>query len=68
MLMTGVQYSCCVACSDPIVNAYKENPWEFVKSVLNRPDTLEDVSGITKMKEAEADVDVEWDSEEFDDF
>eukprot|EP01127_Copromyxa_protea_P019911 TRINITY_DN6559_c0_g1_i1.p1 TRINITY_DN6559_c0_g1~~TRINITY_DN6559_c0_g1_i1.p1 ORF type:complete len:654 (-),score=162.07 TRINITY_DN6559_c0_g1_i1:34-1746(-) len=67
VLMTGVQYTCCVACSDPILEAYKADPWGFVLSVLNRPDTLEDVSGITKMKEGDADVDVEWDCEEFSD-
>jgi hypothetical protein len=35
--------------------------------VLNKPETLEDVSGITKMKEKEVEVDVEWDSDEFGD-
>jgi len=63
-IMTGMQYTCCVACSEPIKSAYLADPWPFVLSVLNTPDTLEDVSGITKMK-ADAPGDMDWDSGEF---
>eukprot|EP01126_Amoeba_proteus_P056250 TRINITY_DN7051_c0_g1_i6.p1 TRINITY_DN7051_c0_g1~~TRINITY_DN7051_c0_g1_i6.p1 ORF type:complete len:381 (-),score=83.72 TRINITY_DN7051_c0_g1_i6:49-1095(-) len=64
-IMIGQHYTCCVACSDPILSAYESEPWKFVLSVLNRPDTLEDISGITQMKDEQVKVDFEWDESEF---
>lgn len=48
-----------MACSAKIRQAYQENRNEFVLEVLKNSDHLEDVSGITEMKEALEGVDIE---------
>lgn len=49
----------CVACSPKIREAYKTNRNEFILEVLKNSDHLEDVSGITEMKEALEGVDID---------
>lgn len=67
LIVTGHHYDKCVACSDPVVRAYREKGCEFLIEVFNYPQLLEDITGITQMKEETTDMDVEWDSEN-DDF
>jgi len=67
VLVTGVPYDKCTACSDIVVKEYKEKDLEFLFKVFNSPTYLEDVTGLTKMKqEAEQ---IQWQiDEETDDF
>lgn len=44
-------YNCCSACSDPVINKYKEEGWEFVKKCLNSTKYLEEVCGLKKVQE-----------------
>lgn len=67
LIVTGHHYDKCVACSDSILRAYKEKGYDFLIEVFNYPQLLEDITGITQMKEESADLDVSWDSEN-DDF
>ena len=48
-----------MACSPKIREAYKTNRNEFILEVLKNSDHLEDVSGITEMKEALEGVDID---------
>ncbi|KAA8569593.1 hypothetical protein EYC84_001206 [Monilinia fructicola] len=66
MLISGPSYDCCSACSPKIVNAYKENGWEFIKRALTEKDYITELSGLAEVqRKAEAAAnDVEWDSDE----
>ncbi|OJJ88031.1 putative autophagy ubiquitin-activating enzyme ApgG [Aspergillus glaucus CBS 516.65] len=61
--IVGRSYKCCSACSGNIVNAYKEEGWEFVQKALNETGYVEELSGLREVQlTAEAAVDdVEWD-------
>lgn len=66
MLISGPSYDCCSACSPKIVNAYKEDGWEFIKRALTEKDYITELSGLAEVqrKAEEAANDVEWDSDE----
>ena len=62
--MWGYAFDMCIACSPLILNEFKLNPAKFVIEACNKPNYLEDLSGITKkMNEINFD-----DIQEFDDF
>lgn len=66
MLITGKPYECCSACSDKVIEKYKQEGWEFVKRVLNERGYVEEVSGLAEVqRQAEKlEEDVDWDDEE----
>lgn len=68
MIVSGKSYPQCSACSKPILDAYKNNGWAFVKEALNSRDYVAEVSGLAEVqKRAEAmAADVEWSEEEDD--
>ena len=46
---TGPAFSQCTACSPPVLKALKEEGWELVKKVGERPSYLEDLTGLTAL-------------------
>ncbi|KAG0006048.1 Autophagy protein 7 [Entomortierella chlamydospora] len=66
LLISGQAYDRCTACSDAILEAYDQRGFEFLARVFQDAKHLEDVTGLTKMKEESEDLDMEWaeDSEE----
>ena len=46
----GDSYDCCSACSDKIVDAYKQDGWDFVVRALNEKGFVEDLSGLTEVR------------------
>jgi len=65
--LMGYQYSQCVACSSQILNAYKKDPYGLCIAVFNKPEILEDITGITAMKKQQEIASVDWVvDEEFD--
>ena len=67
MIMYGECFNKCIGCSAAVADGYEANRKEFIISALNQPDFLEDVTGITAMKEninvddIEVLSDIEWD-------
>lgn len=62
----GERNTCCSACSDAILNAYREGGAQFLLRCVNDPMYIEDICGVTALKaswEARAD-DMQWDSDE----
>lgn len=49
ILMKGMSYSYCSACSQNVVNAYKSEGWSFVKRALNEQGFVEEVSGLAQV-------------------
>ncbi|CAD8087141.1 unnamed protein product [Paramecium primaurelia] len=47
-LFYGRAFKHCVACSQQILDALEKNPQSFLLEALNRPDVLQDISGITE--------------------
>ncbi|KAI9882805.1 MAG: hypothetical protein M1823_005453 [Watsoniomyces obsoletus] len=66
ILIRGKNYDCCSACSDRILNAYKEGDWEFVKRALNEDGYVAEVSGLAEVQKAAelAAAEIEWDEGE----
>ncbi|KAH6630974.1 hypothetical protein B0J18DRAFT_394588 [Chaetomium sp. MPI-SDFR-AT-0129] len=66
MVIHGRSYPQCSACSRPIVSAYREEGWEFVKRALASRDYVAELSGLAEVqrKAEEAAAQVEWSEEE----
>ena len=50
MMIKGKNYDCCSACSDKIVDVFKSEGWRFVKKALNEKGFVEDLSGLTEVR------------------
>lgn len=49
MVIRGRSYDCCSACSDRVVDAYKQDAWEFLKRALNEKGYVEELSGLAEV-------------------
>lgn len=49
IIVKGMSYDCCSACSERVINAYKSEGWSFVKRALNEPGFVEELSGLTQV-------------------
>ena len=49
MVIRGRNYDCCSACSDRVVQAYRQGGWEFVKRALNEKGYVEELSGLAEV-------------------
>lgn len=58
--MSGERFKSCVACADPIITAYKNEGFEFIRKALTQSNYLEELSGIAAMKADMEDIDCEW--------
>ncbi|KAF9942943.1 Autophagy protein 7 [Mortierella alpina] len=69
LLISGQAYDRCTACSDQVLEAYEQEGFGFLVKVFQDAKHLEDITGLTKMKEESEALDMEWaeDSEEDDD-
>ncbi|MCJ1366205.1 Autophagy protein 7 [Acarospora aff. strigata] len=65
MVIRGRNYDCCSACSDRVVQAYRQGGWEFVKRALNEKGYVEELSGLAEVQRAaeEADAGLDWEEE-----
>lgn len=59
--LSGKAYDKCPACSDIVLNAYKEEGSKFILKALSTPKYLEDLTGLTKLHDETADIDLDWD-------
>lgn len=64
LTITGYRYDKCVACSDHIIRKYQGEGRKFLLEVFNNPKVLEDVTGITQMKEEVDEGIEEWGDED----
>lgn len=68
MVIKGQSYDCCSACSPKIVDAYKQDGFNFVKRALQESDYVEELSGLAEVKRKALEVEIpEWSSAEEDD-
>lgn len=64
LIITGHRYDKCVACSDAVVESYLTRRNEFLMEAFNNPKHLEDITGITAMKEEQSEaINETWDTE-----
>ena len=49
--MYGEAFDKCIACSRAVVEGYKADWKDFIVRACNKPDYLEELTGITKMME-----------------
>ncbi|KAG8224919.1 hypothetical protein J437_LFUL006278 [Ladona fulva] len=52
------RFSCCVACSHKVLNEFKIRGFEFLCQVFNKPGYLEDLTGLTKLHQESASLEV----------
>jgi ubiquitin-like modifier-activating enzyme ATG7 len=64
MLICGSAYDKCTACSEPVLQGYLADPFGFVLNACGNPEFLEDLTGLTDMKNEE----VDWANDDFDGF
>ncbi len=67
MTIKGQNYSCCSACSTPVLKEWKKHGWEFVKRALNDKEYIEDLSGLTELKNQVNDLNLDIDIDDDDD-
>ncbi|KAL2642114.1 hypothetical protein R1flu_009701 [Riccia fluitans] len=63
MVVVGSAFDKCTACSSTVVEEFRRRGMEFVIEVLNRPNYLEDLTGLTEMVAATQDMSLDWDDE-----
>ena len=66
LVIRGQSYDCCSACSPKILEAYRNDGWEFVKRALQEKDYVAELSGLAEVqRKAEEMADqVDWDEED----
>ena len=52
VVVKGISYDCCSACSSKVTDAFKKDGWEFVKRALNEKDYVEELSGLAEVQRA----------------
>ncbi|KAL6076176.1 Autophagy protein 7 [Balamuthia mandrillaris] len=67
LLIVGHAYDKCTACSSKVLKEYKEHGFEFLLKAFNKPSYLEDITGLTEMKDSAANLSIEWDFDDEDD-
>ncbi|KAG0198291.1 Autophagy protein 7 [Mortierella sp. GBA30] len=60
LLISGQAYDRCTACSDEVLAAYERDGFEFLAKVFQDASHLEDITGLTRMKEESEALDMEW--------
>eukprot|EP01100_Stratorugosa_tubuloviscum_P014244 TRINITY_DN7494_c1_g2_i1.p1 TRINITY_DN7494_c1_g2~~TRINITY_DN7494_c1_g2_i1.p1 ORF type:complete len:695 (-),score=260.03 TRINITY_DN7494_c1_g2_i1:76-2112(-) len=50
LILHGHAFSSCTGCSNKVLNEYKTRNFEFILQVCNQPTFLEDLTGITELK------------------
>ncbi|KIW05636.1 E1-like protein-activating enzyme Gsa7p/Apg7p [Verruconis gallopava] len=62
----GRPYEHCSACSQKIVERYKQDGWDFVKRAINEKGWVEAVSGLAEVQRLaeEAEKDMDWDEDD----
>lgn len=65
LVIRGQSYPCCSACSPPILSAYRNEGWEFVKRALENKDYVAELSGLAEVqRKAEAMAgEIDWEEE-----
>ncbi|KAL3678221.1 hypothetical protein R1sor_021177 [Riccia sorocarpa] len=63
MVVVGSAFDKCTACSSIVVEEFRKRGMEFVLEVLNRPNYLEDLTGLTEMVAATQGMSLDWDDE-----
>jgi len=61
LMVMGYAYDRCTACSPTILAEYKKRGFEFLLEVFNRPEVLEEVTGLKALQEEE--IDMGWDDD-----
>lgn len=61
--MYGRQYSKCTACSDIILQHVKDDGYDFIIQCLNKPDLMEEVTGLKADREAVEAKYANWDDD-----
>lgn len=64
LLISGQAYDRCTACSDSILEAYDSEGFAFLLKVFQDAKHLEDVTGLTRMKEESENLDMDWDEDD----
>lgn len=50
MMIRGESYPCCSGCSKPVLEAYQEDGWGFVKKALEEKDYVAELSGLAEVQ------------------
>ena len=61
LLIKGEAFDRCVGCSELIVKEYQKRGFEFLMDTFNTPLYLEELTGLTTMKQEDVNLDIEWD-------
>jgi len=68
LLVSGQPFDKCTACSNSVIQAYEREGFDFLLNVFNNPTHLEDITGLTQLKQATEVISMEWDEKIEDDF
>ncbi|CCG82529.1 Ubiquitin-like modifier-activating enzyme atg-7 [Taphrina deformans PYCC 5710] len=60
-VLTGTAYPHCSACSAPILAAFRERGWDFVRQAVNEPGFVDRVSGLKEVQDGIEGINVDWD-------
>jgi ubiquitin-like modifier-activating enzyme ATG7 len=49
IIIRGMSYNCCSACSESVIDEYNIGGWTFVKRALNEKGFVEELSGLAQV-------------------
>ncbi len=65
MTIVGRRFTECTACSDQVIDSYRNRGFEFLRIALEDPKQLEEITGLAELHRKTEAVDVEgWDEED----
>ncbi|KAK1386437.1 Ubiquitin-like modifier-activating enzyme ATG7 [Heracleum sosnowskyi] len=67
MILVGHSSSSCTACCSTVVTEFYNRKMDFVLQAINHPTYLEDLTGLTELKNAANSFDLDWDYDTDDD-
>lgn len=63
LTLLGYSSDSCTACSTAVVSEYRRRGMEFILQAINHPTYLEDLTGLTELKESANTFQLDWDDE-----
>lgn len=63
LVVKGMAYDCCSGCSKGVIDAYKQDGWNFVKKALCEKGYVEEVSGLREVQRRAEELEMEGWSE-----
>eukprot|EP00294_Goniomonas_avonlea_P013408 CAMPEP_0114553282 /NCGR_PEP_ID=MMETSP0114-20121206/7570_1 /TAXON_ID=31324 /ORGANISM="Goniomonas sp, Strain m" /LENGTH=656 /DNA_ID=CAMNT_0001738205 /DNA_START=8 /DNA_END=1978 /DNA_ORIENTATION=+ len=64
VIVQGPSFGLCTGCSSKVTTGYRDGGFEFLLKCFNEAEFLENLTGLTEMRQGTDDIDVDWDEDD----